>query len=201
MKKLLFFLVATISLSFNVADAVSKKEKKSAIKFLKESEKGVLESVRGLSEAQLKFKPAEDKWSVEDCMKHIAATEIALWQLTNGTLQQAANPEKRAEIKMTDEQVKTKIEDRSVKVKTMSQFEPQNIAFKTLDEAITSFKDNRKKLIDYTKGTSDDLRNHVATLPFGSIDCYQMILFIAAHSNRHMQQINEVKADPNFPKN
>ncbi len=25
-------------------------------------------------------------------------------------------------------------------------------------------------------------------------------LFIGAHSNRHMQQINEVKADPAFPK-
>ena len=201
MKKLLFFLVAATTLSFNVAEGVSKKEKKSAIKFLKETEKGVLESVKGLSEAQLKFKPAEDKWSVEDCMKHIAATEIALWQMTSATLKQAANPEKRADLKMTDEQVKTKIEDRSVKIKTFSQFEPQNTSYKTMDEAIASFKDNRSNLIDYTKGTSEDLRNHVAALPFGSLDCYQMILFIAAHSNRHMQQINEVKADPNFPKN
>ena len=201
MKKLLFFLVAAMTLSFNVADGVSKKEKKSAIKFLKETEKGVLASVKGLSEAQLKFKPAEDRWSVEDCMKHIAATEIALWQMTSGTLKQAANPEKRTDIKMTDEQVMTKIEDRSVKIKTFPQFEPQNISYKTIAEAIASFKDNRGKLIEYTKGTSEDLRNHIAALPFGSFDCYQMILFIAAHSNRHMQQINEVKADPNFPKN
>lgn len=201
MKKLLFFLVAAITLSFTAAEGVTKKEKKSAIKFLKETEKGVLESVKGLSEAQLKFKPAEDRWSVEDCMKHIAATEIALWQMTDGALKQAANPEKRADIKMTDEQVKTKIEDRSVKVKTFPPMEPQNTSYKSMEEAISSFKDNRSKLIDYTKGTSEDLRNHVATLPFGSLDCYQMILFIAAHSNRHMQQINEVKADPNFPKN
>ena len=58
----------------------------------------------------------------------------------------------------------------------------------------------RGKLIDYVKNTDADLRNHVAILPFGSFDCYQMILFIAAHSNRHTQQIEEVKADANFPK-
>jgi hypothetical protein len=27
------------------------------------------------------------------------------------------------------------------------------------------------------------------------------VLFIAAHSERHTKQINEVRADPNFPKN
>jgi hypothetical protein len=56
-------------------------------------------------------------------------------------------------------------------------------------------------LTDFVATTSDDLRDHVVTLPFGSFDSYQMILFIAAHSNRHTQQIDEVKADPNFPKN
>ncbi len=42
--------------------------------------------------------------------------------------------------------------------------------------------------------------NHVATTPVGMLDSYQLILFTAAHTNRHTQQIIEVKADPNFPK-
>jgi hypothetical protein len=56
-------------------------------------------------------------------------------------------------------------------------------------------------LEDFVGTTNDDLRDHVVVLPFGSFDSYQMILFMAAHSNRHTQQIEEVKADPNFPKN
>ena len=79
--------------------------------------------------------------------------------------------------------------------------EPQNTPFKTLDEALTSFKTNRDLLIEYVKKTDTDLRSHVAILPMGSFDTYQMILFIGAHSYRHTQQIAEVKADPNFPKN
>lgn len=182
-------------------NSLSKKEKKSAQSFLKETEKGVLESIKGLSENQLKFKAAPDKWSVEDCIMHIAATEIGLWQMTEGAIKGAPNPDKRADIKMTDDDVKKNVENRTTKVKTFPPFEPQNTGFKTIEEAIASFKENRGKLIEFVKSTDADLRNHVATLPIGSFDCYQMILFIGAHSNRHMQQINEVKSDPAFPKN
>jgi hypothetical protein len=34
----------------------------------------------------------------------------------------------------------------------------------------------------------------------GELDAYQWMLFMAAHSKRHLAQIEEVKADPNFPK-
>ena len=179
---------------------ISKKERKDAEKFLKETEMGVYAAVKNLSEAQLKFKAAEDKWSAEDCLKHIAASETMLWQAANGAIEQAANPEKRTEIKMTDEEVKTKIADRSHKVKTMTPLEPQNIAFKNAEEALASFKGNRTKLITYVSDTEADLRNHVAIFPFASLDAYQVILFIGAHSRRHTLQIEEVKMDPNFPK-
>lgn len=202
MKKLLLCLTVIGFASFIPATSgLTEAERNTATKFLTETETGVMEAVAGLSEAQLSFKTAPDKWSVEDCMKHIAATETGLWQMTEGNIKQAANPEKRTEIKWSDDDVMKNIENRTNKVKTFPPFEPQNTGFKTLADAISSFKENRGKLIEYVKTTDQDLRNHVATLPVGSFDCYQMLLFIGAHSNRHMQQINEVKADPNFPKN
>ncbi|MCW3118437.1 MAG: DinB family protein [Chitinophagaceae bacterium] len=203
MKKLAFFVIpAFLFLAFTFPkNSITDKERKDATDLLSKTEQGVFDVVKGLSDAQLKYKPAPDRWSPEECVKHIAVTEQALWQMVEGTLKQPANPEKRSEIKSTDEQVVNMIEDRSHKVKTAEKFEPQNTSFKTLDEALASFKSNREKLIEYVKATNDDLRNHVATLPPGSFDCYQMILFIGAHSNRHTQQINEVKADPGYPKN
>jgi hypothetical protein len=48
--------------------------------------------------------------------------------------------------------------------------------------------------------TSADLRQHVSDGPFGSMDAYEWILFIGAHSERHTKQILEVKAAPDFPK-
>ena len=202
MKKLSILISAFLLFGFTTKDnKISKKERNSAIDLLKDTEKGVIKAVAGLSEAQLNFKPAPDKWSVEDCVKHIATTEQSLWQMTNGAIQQAGNPEKRADIKATDEEVIKMTENREHKVKTAPSMEPQNTPYKSLAEALASFKTDRAKLINYVKTTDADLRNHVITMPPGSFDSYQMILFIGAHSNRHTQQIEEVKADPNFPKN
>ncbi len=201
MKKLLLGIVAAAAISFIPAvDGISKEEREKATKFLLEAQDGVMASVKGLSEEQLKFKPAADKWSVEDCIKHIAVTETALWQMTEGNIKGDPNPDKRSEIKWTDEEVMKNIEDRTNKVKTFPAMEPQNTSYKTMDEALTSFTENRKKLIEYVNTTEEDLRNHVTTMPFASFDCYQMILFIGAHSIRHTKQIEEIKADANFPK-
>jgi DinB superfamily len=203
MKKLLLFVAAATLISFAAPEnTISKKEKKFAAKFLKETRAGVFESVKDLSEAQLKFKPSDGGWSVEECLKHIAITEQMLWGMLDGNLKQAATPEKRGEVKLTDDDIIKKVEDRSTKVKTMDPAKPENTPFKSAAEALASFKDNREKLIDYTKSTDADLRNHVVVgLPFGAIDGYQFILFISAHSNRHMEQIIEVKANSDFPKN
>jgi len=175
-------------------------EKVKAIQLLKQTESGVIDATKGLSEAQLNFKPAADKWSVAECIKHIAAAEKELWAMAEPTLKQPANPEKRAEIKFSDDDLIKAVEDRTQKSKTFAALEPANSPYKTVPEALTAFKERREKLITLINDTKIDLRNHVVVLPVGTYDSYQFILLIAAHSNRHTQQIDEVKASPDFPK-
>jgi hypothetical protein len=201
MKKFASLIFVSLLFSFTLpGNSITDKERKDAADLLQKTEQGVFDAVKGLSDAQLKYKAAPDRWSIEECVIHIATSEGALWGMTDGALKQAANPEKRTEIKLTDDQVVPMMENRTNKVKTSEMLEPKNSPYKTLDDALKAFKTSREKLIDYVKTTNDDLRNHVATLPFGSLDCYQMVLFIGAHSNRHTQQIDEVKADAGYPK-
>lgn len=181
-------------------NSLTKKERKFAADHMKETKSDVVKAVKGLTDAQLNFKAVPDRWSVQECVYHIAISEKNLWVLLETTLKALANPEKRSEIKMTDEQLAKMIEDRSFKVKTMEPFEPKNTPYKSLEEALSDFKSNRAEHIKYVKGTTEDLRNHVVQMPFGWIDCYQLCLMISSHSNRHTQQINEVRADPGFPK-
>jgi len=76
MKKLLFYSFVFLGLSFipvkNVGspakDAPTKKERQYAVKFLKDTESDVLDKIKGLSEEQLEFKPAPDRWSVGECL-------------------------------------------------------------------------------------------------------------------------------------
>lgn len=202
MKKIAFFAVILAALAFIApSNPLTKKERKEAIQLLNNTEKDLLQEVKGLSEAQLKYKPAPDRWSVEECVIHIATTEQLLWQATDAGIKQPANPEKRSDIKMTDEDVVKGIGDRSIKRQTSDNLKPENSTFKSMNEALESLKGSREKLTGYIKSTPDDLRNHVLTMPFGSLDSYQMFLFIAAHTTRHTLQIREVKADAGFPKN
>jgi hypothetical protein len=201
MKKLFFLCTAFLMFSFtSVSPTLSDKERKDAIDLLSKTELGVFNSLKGLSEAQLNFKPAPDKWSISDCIKHIATTEMFLWQMTDAALKQPADSAKRSAIKASDEQIVQMLENRTQKIKTAPPLEPQNTSFKSCPDALSGFYDSRNMLKEFVATTSDDMRDHVVVLPFGSFDSYQMILFIAAHSNRHTQQIEEVKADPNFPK-
>lgn len=179
---------------------LTKKEKKIALNYLEQTRDDLQNTVGGLSEDQMNFKPAENRWSVKECLQHIAAAENGLWQWCEGTIKASANPEKRADIKVSDDQLIKMISDRSVKATAPEELRPDKSPYVTALDALNGFKASREKLMKYVKSTKEDLRNHVAQAPFGAVDAYQLVLFIGAHSNRHTQQIAEVLADPNFPK-
>lgn len=193
-------LISYQSIAQKQLKTIMKKERVFVVQFLKETESDVFKSVKGLTEAQLNFKPAPEKWSVADCVKHIAAAEKELWVMAQETLKQQENPEKRAEIKFGDEDLIKAVENRGHKTKTFAALEPANSPYKTGAEALIGFKADRERLISFVETTQVDLRNHVLILPLGTYDVYQFILLISAHTNRHIQQIEEVKAMISFPK-
>ena len=199
-RSLLTLLVIT-GLAGTINDSsLSKKERKFGISLMKDTRDDVLKTTSGLSETQMNFKAAPEKWSVKECMFHIAAAEKLLWGLFENTMKAPANPEKRSEIKLSDEQVVKMVEDRTFKAQAAEPVQPKNTGFTSLYEATEDFKKTRADHIKYMKSSTEDLRNRVIQMPFGWIDCYQLYLMIGAHSNRHTQQMNEVKANPGFPK-
>jgi len=197
---LLLFIVFSGLAGTPTDDALSKKERKFAADHMKDTKAELLDAIKGLSTAQLDFKQAADKWSVKECVYHIAISEKNLWAMLEKSMKEAATPEKKKDLKVTDEQVIKMIESRENKVKTFPVLEPQNTGYKSLEEAINDFKTSRTAHIKYIKATSEDLRNHFVQMPFGLLDCYQLCLMISSHTNRHTQQLNEVKADAGFPK-
>jgi len=197
---LLLFIVFSGLAGTPTDDVLSKKERKFAGDFMRTTKLSLNDAIKGLGPSQLEYKPAADRWSVKECVYHIAISEKNLWAMIETSMKSPATPEKKKDLKVTDEEVIKMLEDRTNKVKTAPQFEPQNTGYKTLEEALADFKATRAAHIKYIKATSEDLRNHFVQMPFGLLDCYQLCLMISAHTNRHTQQLNEVKADPNFPK-
>ncbi len=51
---------------------------------LKASQQAVVDTVKGLTPEQMTFKPGPDRWSVAECVEHIAATEPMLFGFIEG---------------------------------------------------------------------------------------------------------------------
>ena len=197
---LLLFLVFSGLAGTPTDDVLSKKERKFAAEHMKNTKAELQDATKGLSTAQLTYKVSADKWSVQECVYHIAASEKTLWAMLETSMKAGPTPEKKKDLKVTDEQVIKMVEDRTNKRKTFSTLEPQNTPYKSLDEAMNDFKTTRTAHIKYIKATSEDLRNHFVQMSFGMLDCYQLCLMISSHTDRHVQQLNEVKAEAGFPK-
>ena len=197
---LLLFIVFSGLAGTPTDDVLSKKERKFAADHMKSTKAELQDAIKGLSAAQLTYKMSPDKWSVQECVYHIAISEKRLWTMLETSMKAGPTPEKKKDLKVTDEQVIKMTEDRTNKVKTFAPLEPQNTHYKSLDEAMNDFKTTRAAHIKYMKATSEDLRNHFVQMPFGLLDCYQLCLLISSHTDRHVQQLNEVKTDQGFPK-
>jgi len=176
-------------------------EREAALKSLQATHDAFLKSIAGLSESQWRFKPAPDRWSVAEVSEHIAVSESALLGLVQTKFMTSpADPAKRAEAMGKDPIILEKVPDRSHKVQAPEFLKPTH-RFATREENIKAFEDSRQATMDYVRTTNDDLRDHFGPHPMlGTLDAYQWILLISAHSERHTKQIEEVKADPNFPK-
>jgi hypothetical protein len=179
--------------------SLTKQERKFAVDQLKDTKIDLLKSIRGLSEKQLNFKPSADRWSIKDCFYHLTQAEAGFWKMLETSMNEPAIPEKRSEVKISDEDLLKGISDPTTK--DPEPFPLAKPGWKSMDEVMTAFKSSRSQQLKYAKTTTEDLRNHFIQLPFGWVDCYQFIIFISGHCNRHTQQINEIIADPGFPKN
>jgi hypothetical protein len=120
--------------------------------------------------------------------------------MAEGALKATANPEKRSEIKVTDQDLVKMVSSRDHKAQAPEVLKPVQATWKTTDDALDAFKEKRATLIKYAKTTTDDMRNHVAQGPLGYIDSYQVVLLLSSHTRRHTDQIIEIKNDPSFPK-
>jgi uncharacterized damage-inducible protein DinB len=205
----LFFLVFASALTLTAQaqnaspekGALTPEERQAAIKYLEETRQKVLDSLKDLSDAQWKFKPAPDRWSAAEVAEHIAVSEETLLMLvTDRVMKSPAAPEKKEAAKGKDELIRNSITNRSVKAQAPEMLRPTN-RFKTREETIKAFNASRDKTIEYVKTTQDDLRSHFTPHPiFKDLDAYQWLLLLSGHSERHSLQILEVRADQNFPK-
>jgi hypothetical protein len=169
-----------------------------AVQYLESTKKDVLDATNGLSPTQWNFKPAPDRWSIAECMEHIAAAEDFIRGLVVEKVMLAPAAPGR-DVVTIDAAIIENVPARKTKAQAPEEIKPTN-RFGSPQGSINHFVESRAKTESFVKDTPG-LRDHAADAPDGhKWDAYEFVLLIAAHSERHTNQIKEVKADPNYPK-
>lgn len=197
-------LVVAISLLAPAAQVgareITAQERARIVQLLTITRDDVLKEAARLSDAQWNFKQGPDRWSVGEVVEHLALAENLLFDLQQKTMAApVATAEQRAAASGNDDKILTRIADRTQKATAPEPLRPGTLGAR--DEVLAAFRERRASTLKYAETTKDDLRGHVADSPGGGkMDAYQWLLFLSAHTSRHLAQIREVKADPKFPK-
>jgi hypothetical protein len=182
------------------AEPLKQGERDRALSALHGGRKQFIDVVSGVNAAQWNFKPAPGVWSIAEIAEHLTLSERDIPNIIQKFLDSPSDPAKLAQTKGKDQDVLTKVASREQKAQAPETLRPRK-TFASRDALLKAFKEYRDKNITFIRETQIDLRSKVGDHPgLGPLDCYQWYLMMAAHTERHVAQMREVMANPNFPK-
>ena len=153
------------------------------------------DEVSHLSQAQLDYRPAPGKWTIAEVVQHLVLAEPGYWKLVQNGMHQPHAPGFKS--RGTDADVLWYGIDRTRHQVTSSDQDARGQTIQ-ISEALAHYAQLRDTMLQYARTTNDDLRGH--DVREWNVDAYQWFLEISTHSQRHILQIREIKADPGFPK-
>jgi len=168
---------------------VSVPEKHKLLAELETGRRELLGALDGLTEEAAARAPEAGKWSVLECVEHVATAEDYLFS------QIAAAQPADGELLSREREAKILARgvDRSWKVSSPQEGLPHG-RFRSLREAVERFLASRERTIRFVENCEHDLRAQFTTHPIiGKANCYEMVLMMAIHPMRHAKQIAEIR--------
>jgi hypothetical protein len=156
----------------------------------------------GLSDAQYRFKPGPDGWSIGQIVEHVALAELRILDLMTTKLPQAPAPSGDkirgpARFARLDATVPSREQRRIVAPEPLV---PRG-TWASPATSLAAFVEARSQAIAAAAAVDADALEHV--LPhraFGEFDLEEWAYFLALHSARHTVQVLELKGSHGFPR-
>jgi uncharacterized damage-inducible protein DinB len=175
-------------------------ERKAVLDQLDASRDRLLGLVEGLTVEQWTFRPGEGRWSISECLEHVTRVENRVTGLIGKKLQEPQEPEKRELVAGKDAMLARVIPDRTNRIEAPEPARPIS-QWPDPNELLAQFQTTRASTTRFTAETGADLRRYFIAHPvFGELDCYQWLLALSLHGERHARQVEEIKAAEAFPK-
>lgn len=155
-----------------------------------------LAAIEGLHEAQWRFRPSPEQWSIAEVAEHVTLVSQAIGRTVRGPLLSA--PADAAHLP-DEARVRARLLGRTHKAKSPDRFLPVG-TWGTRDEVRAAFVASREELLDWLRHTDAPLRAHAMPHPaLGSLDGVEWLAFLAAHDLRHVAQIEDAKRAAGYP--
>ena len=180
---------------------MSKEDRAKVLKWLDESNAQTIAAVEKLSDAQWSFKAAPGKWSVGEVVEHIMLAEGTLFAQMEKALAAPVIPDWAVKTKGKADFIERVMVKRQGKAQAPEAIVPSGKIPRA--ELMAKLKAARAKTREFTAKTEDEMHSHTTdhVFPvFNTLSAYQWLIYIPLHNIRHNQQIEEVKANANFPK-
>jgi hypothetical protein len=171
-------------------------ERQHLVAHLEMTESWLADEVSGLSLAQLNFRFAPGHWTILDVVEHLTLAEPEYWAWLQADLKKPPAPMNH---KVTDLDLLWYGIDRTDRQMTSPSEEPKG-KLADVEQGLVKFRKLRATIMKYARTSNDDLRGHAFPDWGVDIDSYTALLGISTHSQRHILQIREIKAQPGYPK-
>lgn len=159
------------------------------------TEAWLVSELQGLSDAQLKFKMTPESWSIAEVVEHLAIAEPQYWKNLQDSLRAPVQPDYKPAA--TDAAILWYGIDRTNRTTTGEARVPHG-TYSSPKDALAAFVALRATMKETAKTSQEDFRGR--QLSGGNQDLYQWFLMISTHAQRHILQIREVKAHPDYPR-
>ena len=159
---------------------------------LNEGEAALLHVLDGISETDAARRPGEGRWSVVECVEHMTASEAALLERLREAQPAAESQEDLArEAKFAGLAL-----DRQRRIEAPEEVRPRGDCA-GLGAALERFRAVRAETLRFVEEFKGELRSSLAVHPLirRPVNCYEMLLLMALHPQRHAEQIAEIRAE------
>jgi DinB superfamily len=164
-------------------------DREQLLRLLTASRKKLLESAEGLTDEQARLRPAEDRWSILECVEHVGLVEDVMFSAVTTKMAPAEPPANR----IREQEIISRATDRNRKLGAPETVKPGG-KFATLSKALEHFERSRARTIEYVENCNSDLRAVAASHPvLGQATGQEFMLILALHPARHALQILEAR--------
>jgi hypothetical protein len=174
-------------------------DRQRALDYLEQTKAAILAATAGFTEDQWRFKRSPEQWNAAECIEHVAIVEQSLLRTLQRLASGPPGPEEvLASTRGKDEIILRAVPTRRGKVQAPEPARPSN-RWPDTATLVASFTAIRDQTILYVRSTDHPLRSiSHPHMVFGPLDGYQWLLFMAAHSERHLKQLLEGTDSPGF---